>query len=381
MVFTLTLTQAQNIIFMMADQLRFDALSYARTDNSSAFYTPSLDRIKSEGLSISHSYSSTPTCTPARAALLTGQSPWNHGMIGYGKIAPRYKFSFPKVLSDSNLWLTASIGKDHFGWNDTSNQGISHGYQTTTLYDGLGSFDSTKPHDHVGEFDDYDQWFESVMPGKDPQATMDGFDGSGWNSWNGAPFVYDEYYHPTAWVGRRAVEFINKYVNATKNGIPTKPFLLKISFHRPHSPYDPPKRILDAITKESLPKLHECQAVTKSNPYPGANDSGHGNAWSLRFRGNSTLGDPVGCGPTKESGGGPDAWCGKMNPSNQTLARRAYAGSVRFVDEQIGHIYQTLKSTSLLDNTWIIFTADHGDGQGDHYHWRKGFPCKNDFHC
>jgi hypothetical protein len=29
-------------------------------------------------------------------------------------------------------------GKDHFGWNVTSNTGISHGYQSTFVYDGLG---------------------------------------------------------------------------------------------------------------------------------------------------------------------------------------------------------------------------------------------------
>lgn len=27
-----------------------------------------------------------------------------------------------------------------------------------------------------------------------------------------------------------------------------------------------------------------------------------------------------------------------------------------------------------MENTFIIWTSDHGDGQEDHYHWRKGFP-------
>ena len=34
-----------------------------------------------------------------------------------------------------------------------------------------------------GEYDDYDKWFQTVMPGKDPQATLDGVDGDGWNTW------------------------------------------------------------------------------------------------------------------------------------------------------------------------------------------------------
>jgi len=27
-----------------------------------------------------------------------------------------------------------------------------------------------------------------------------------------------------------------------------------------------------------------------------------------------------------------------------------------------------------LENTFILWTADHGDGQSDHWHWRKGYP-------
>ena len=27
-----------------------------------------------------------------------------------------------------------------------------------------------------------------------------------------------------------------------------------------------------------------------------------------------------------------------------------------------------------MDSTLILFTSDHGDGQGDHHHWRKGYP-------
>ena len=63
-----------------------------------------------------------------------------------------------------------------------------------------------------------------------------------------------------------------------------------------------------------------------------------------------------------------------MPTVNATVSRRAYYASIAFVDEQVGAIYQVLKNTSLLENTYIIWSADHGDGQGDHYHWRKGYP-------
>eukprot|EP00039_Didymoeca_costata_P028213 m.20354 g.20354 ORF g.20354 m.20354 type:complete len:699 (-) comp6817_c0_seq1:68-2164(-) len=330
-----------NILFMMADQLRFDGLGC--TGNKAAL-TPNLDRIANEGLRMLWSASSTPTCTPARAAILTGQSPWNHGMLGYGTVAKSYPVEMPTVLSKAG-YLTASFGKDHFGWDAQTNHGIPHGYNITQLYDGLGSFNPKSKNEWNGEFDDYDEWFSREMPGKDPQATLDGLDGDGWNGWHGRAYVYDEYYHPTAWVGRAAVAFLNSQKNATR------PFMAKVSFHRPHSPYDPPKRVMDKFKPEELPPIR-----VSSEP----------DSWDKRFRG--LKGDPGGCGPT------PDAWCGLMPENETNVSRVAYYGSVAFVDEQVGMVYEALVNNSLLSNTYIIWSADHGDGQGDHYHWRKGYP-------
>lgn len=117
---------------------------------------------------------------------------------------------------------------------------------------------------------------------KDPQATLDGWDGDGWNGWHGAPYVYPEYYHPTAWVGREAIKFIKSQVGAAK------PFLAKVSFHRPHSPYDPPQRVLSKFDAATFPPIHVSDPAGKD-------------PWDLRFRGQE--GDPPGCGPSNA-----DAW-------------------------------------------------------------------------
>lgn len=127
-------------------------------------------------------------------------------------------------------------------------------------------------------------------------------------------------------------------------GASAPPFFLKVSWHRPHSPYDPPQRLLDTVSSDMLP------------PIRTATDG-----WDNRFRG-----PDLGCGP-KDA----DAWCGEM-PANETvLARRAYYASIKFVDEWLGHLLDTLNQTGILSNAVILWTADHGDGQGDHYHWRK----------
>ena len=341
-----------NLVFAMADQLRWDALSYANPDYPASVKTPNLDKLASEGIQLKSHWSSTPTCTPARAALLTGRRPWGHGMLGYGAVAKHYPLVFPRLLAASG-YQTVSFGKDHFGWNASTDHGIAHGYERTSLYDGLGTWAPAAKHKWTGEYDDYDKWFQSQLPGKDPQATLDNppkF--NAWNGWHGGAYIYDEKYHATAWVGRQAVEFI-------RGRNDTRPFLLKVSFHRPHSPYDPPARLLNAIQPSDLPPVALCK-----EGYGGTEP------WCLRFRGNHSLGDPVGCG-----NGNLNMWCGEAVPYDAgILGRRAYLASVQFVDEQVGLIYKALTDTKQLQTTFVLWTADHGDGQGDMYHWRKGYP-------
>jgi len=338
-----------NLLFMMADQLRADAQgSDARFGGKPN--TPNLDKLGEEGLRFTNAFSSTPTCTPARAAILTGQSPWNHGMLGYGTVAPVYPFEMPVALQTLG-YTTSSIGKDHFGWDnhktlppldpktDTGDvgSGTPHGYQRMSIYDGL-----------LDQKDDYHQWFSREMPN---HTAEQGWPTLNMNGWMGAPYVFAEYLHPTAWVGQQAVDWIS---NASK----TVPWFLKISFHRPHSPYDPPVRVLNATKASDLPTVQ--LAV---------------DGWDNVFRGGAD--DPPGCGLDNGCGHeccGCSAWCGLMPLAAQELGRRSYYANVAFVDEWVGKVYNALKEYNFLENTFIIWTSDHGDGQEDHYHWRKGFP-------
>jgi arylsulfatase A-like enzyme len=330
-----------NVLLLMADQFRFDALN--------ASFAPNLAQLAAQGLRLDSTYSSTPTCTPARSALLTGLSPWYHGMLGYGMVAPIYPNNpeMPRLTTQFGL-RTAAIGKNHYWIDNTTGIPPSHGWGQQLLYDGIGDgFPNTTGTE---EFDTYDQWFQQQMPGADPLAT--GAPLMDWNSWRGAPYVYPEHLHPTAWVGSLAQQWLRNYSAAASGsaGASEPPFFLKVSFHRPHSPYDPPQRMLDEVPAELLPPMRV------------------GGNWDDAFSGKP--GAPAGCGPSD-----PDAWCGQLSPEAEvTLGRRAYLANIRFVDEQVGHILGVLNATGLAGNTWILFVSDHGDGQGDHNLWRKGYP-------
>ena len=321
-----------NVLFLMADQMRFDTLGDQ--------YSPRLAALARRGLQLSNVYTATPSCTPARSALLTGLSPWYNGMLGYGDVAVRYPFEMPREMGALG-YETVAVGKNHYYNSEVMPNNTSpppsHGWSAQFLYDGLGSGEQS--NDPGGEFDTYDDWFARTTGGKDPLAT--GKPLLDWNSWRAAPYVYDEALHPTAWVGAQARAFL---ANVSARGPSAPPFFLKVSFHRPHSPYDPPARLLNSTPASGLPPVRV------------------GAPWDAVFA-------LPPCGPQDA-----DAWCGAMPEANLTLARRAYRANIRFVDEQVGLIADDLERLGLANDTWVIFTSDHGDAQGDHNLFRKTYP-------
>ena len=46
--------------------------------------------------------------------------------------------------------------------------------------------------------------------------------------------------------------------------------------------------------------------------------------------------------------------------------RRAYAANVSVIDHEVGRILDALDDRGVLDDTWVIYTSDHGEMAGDH---------------
>jgi arylsulfatase len=189
-----------HILYLMSDQHRGDCLG---VDGNPAIHTPNLDRIAREGARFRCAYSSTPTCTPARSALLTGLSPWHHGMLGYGRVAERYPVETPRALRDAGYY-TMGIGKMH--WHPQRNP---HGFHHVLL-DESGRAESPDFRS------DYRAWFWSEAPLLDPDAT-----GIGWNDHRAKAYALPERLHPTRWTGNVAAEFIRNYNRR-------EPFFLKV---------------------------------------------------------------------------------------------------------------------------------------------------------
>jgi arylsulfatase len=301
-----------NILFLMDDQHRGDC---THADGNKAVRTPNIDRLGAEGARFRHAYSTTPTCTPARSALLTGLAPWNHGMLHMVAMAQNYPLTKPQALREAGYY-TMGIGKMHYHPQRNRN-----GYHQTILDE---SGRAVTP-----EFrSDYRAWFASQAPNLDPDAT-----GVGFNDYPARAYALPENLHPTYWTGHTAVNFLQSYNRP-------EPFFLKVSFARPHSPYDPPARFMKKYADADIPK----RAVGK---------------WAEKY--------------APRSGPKDDIWHGDLGEAQVRSSRQGYYGSIEFIDEQIGRILEALEKRGWLEQTLIVFTSDHGDMTGDHHLWRKSY--------
>ncbi|MBN2339852.1 MAG: sulfatase-like hydrolase/transferase [Deltaproteobacteria bacterium] len=56
----------------------------------------------------------------------------------------------------------------------------------------------------------------------------------------------------------------------------------------------------------------------------------------------------------------------KVDKMEQLQIRALYDAEVRYTDDEIGRLLKRMEQRGLLDNTWVIFTADHGEEIFDH---------------
>lgn len=318
--------QHPHIILIISDQHRGDAMHCM---GNSSVITPNLDALAHDGTLFTSGYTSAPSSTPARAGLLTGLSPWHHGMLGYGRVGSHYRYEMPRMLRELDYY-TFGIGKMH--WFP---QKSLHGFHGT-LVDESGRVET---EDFIS---DYRLWFQMQAPGLNPDST-----GIGWNAHGAGEYKLPEELHPTAWTGKMACEMIHNHKKGNK-----QPLFLKISFARPHSPYDPPQRLFDLYKKQEIPApwIGEwCKGKEYARPQ-----------------------DPA-TAPK-------DAAFGNFGTAYAQNSRRHYYANVTFIDEEIGKVIQALKEEGMYDNALICYVSDHGDMLGDHHHWRKTYPYEGSVH-
>jgi len=139
-----------NVVYLLWDDQPFGSVGFPGIQKNLGYETPNLNRMAAEGINFTRMYSE-PSCTPTRAAFLTGRHPVRHGM---GVIGMPHEFSgirkeevtIAEVLSEAG-YATAHYGKGHLGDIEESylhNQGFDEALfspmnQITSLYSPQGN--------------------------------------------------------------------------------------------------------------------------------------------------------------------------------------------------------------------------------------------------
>lgn len=175
-----------NIIFILTDDQRFDAIGYA---GNKLITTPEMDKLAKEGTYFKNAMVTTPICAASRASILTGLYERSHNFnFQTGNVREEYMVnSYPRILRE-NGYKTGFYGKYGVRYNDLDKQ-----------------FDEYESYDRNNGYKDRRGYYYKTL-GKDTV-------------------------HLTRYTGQKALDFIAK---ADGN----EPFCLSLSFSAPHA-HDP----------------------------------------------------------------------------------------------------------------------------------------------
>ena len=330
-----------NIVFVFADQLRYQAHGYAGDPNVK---TPNLDKLAGESLNFSTAVSGCPVCTPARASLITGQYTENLDMFSN---TGDFDLQWPTVMQylQKAGYETASFGKTHY-----------HGYPSREMIEASdGCYDLRRYTDFVERFgwdyvmEEFDKYVHASSRLRSPytdylqehgllgdyRKQIKGVYRLTPTHWRGETSCIPQEHDLTSFIGNHAIRWLTDRTS-------DRPFLLKIGFVQPHVPLIDDPTWADVYQDSDIPLPHQ-------HPAEAPND-----AWQ--------------------------AYLDVLNNHSQIQTMsdefiqtgiRHYLGMVSLIDQKIGEVISLLESQDLLDDTWIIYSADHGEMLGEHHLWAK----------
>lgn len=293
-----------NLVFIMADQWRGDALGCLGKE---PVKTPCLDQLAREGVNFTNAVSSYPVSSPARGMLMTGMYPHKNKVTGN--------------CNSANAPYGVELPQDARCWSDILK---ANGYQTGYI----GKWHLDAPHEPY--IDTYNNHGTVAWNEWCPKERRHGFDywtAYGTYDYHLKPMYWDtdaprdSFYYVNQWgpeyEADKAIEYLNGHIDKTQ------PFALVVSMNPPHTGYE----LVPDRYKEMYKNLN-VEALCANRPDIPAKGTEMGDY----FRNNI----------------------------------RNYYACMTGVDENIGRIINELKRLGLFKNTIVVFTSDHGICMGAH---------------
>lgn len=313
-----------NVLFIAIDDLRNDVGALGVTHAK----TPQLDAFARTARVFSQHYVQVPTCGASRCALMRGRYPSVAAQVGNNGIKQTQDDwgaeSLPAVFRQ-NGYRTLSLGKiTHYpggltgkGWAEGPEE-LPGAWDHAWIPEGPWKNAEAMMHGYANGV--------ARQPGKSPP----------WEANDGPDDAY-----PDAWVATEAIKTLQQL--ATQE----QPWFFGVGFFKPHLPFAAPLKWHD-LHASGVPTLSPEAAAKPSWP-----SGWHG---SGEFRGN--YGHPVGLDPSNDA-------------DYAQLLRRAYAGSISYMDAQVGRVLETLRELGMEQDTIVVVWSDHGFLLGEHAIWGK----------
>jgi len=290
-----------NVLLIMADQLRADALGCYGND---VCRTPNLDALAERGALFTNGFTPNPICVPARAAITTGNYP--HVCTGIKSNSGRIRDDQPKLAEHFGArgYRTYACGKLHYvPYAPPGQPRLLHGFDECDLTES-------------GRY----------VSAHDPQQAH----GAGNNDVRPCPCPLPDELHVDHWVADRTIARLREHT--ARHG--DQPFLIFCSFPKPHSPYDPPFDYVRMYDPREIPAPAGAETLLADrNPVMERTRYTHG--------------------------------ISTLSPAAIQVIKAYYYGLITHQDAQVGRVMEALAEAGVADDTIIIYTADHGDLMGD----------------
>lgn len=327
-----------NVLFIMADQLRWDHLSCS---GHPYLRTPHLDALARRGVRFSNAFVNSGVCGPSRMSFYTGRYPISHGATWNRVPLSIGEVTLGEYLKGDGRTL-ALAGKthvmpDHEGLARLAIDGQTElgtflergGFVEIDRYDGHHA-----PGDESGYpaflraqgYDSADPWTDYVIAGID----ADGQVRSGWHMRNvHLPARVQEAHSETAYMTDQAIHFMREQGS--------RPWVLHLSYVKPHWPYMAPAPYHAMYTADQcLPVVRSEAELLDAHPVVAAYRQ---QEECVSFQRDDCI----------------------------RTVRPAYQGLVKQLDDHLGRLFDAMERQGLTKDTLVIFTADHGDFLGDHW--------------
>jgi arylsulfatase len=324
--------QRPNILFLMADQYRWDALGSVNP----LLKTPNLDSLATRGVRFSRAVVNAPMCMPSRYSLMTGLYPSQVGVRHNAQMCPTDEDLPAPVLAQRLReagYQTAGFGKTHWYLGEelasnipvkTSTRGFEVRAQRNTdepgrVEPGAAQMGHERPNDYAALSDE----------------TRPYGSGETVEAYKGFTSAVPPERHTEAWLTDKALEFLDR---GRDEGTP---FFLYLSFDFPHAPFNVPPGYEELYDLEEIPDPPTVPA--------GTNLSGHaGGEWKLW-----------------------DQWLQETSQQERRMSTLRYYALCSYVDAQFGRVLRRLEEIGQMANTFVVFTSDHGEMLGERRRFSK----------